>query len=123
MAKKEDGIWVAIRVLEGSRNDGMAGEYCGRMPKKTFDQIRANRNCEPLFKLENPFWMENQTTFIFLSQLKDHGYSNVSYFRSDSVLRLIPLTPVFVKRALQQMKVGPKPKKPDAKHERRQYIA
>ena len=123
MPKKDDAIWVALRVLEGSRNDGMAGEYCGRMSKRAFDQIRANRNCEPLFKLEDPFWLENQTTFIFLSQLKDHGYSSASYFRSDSILRLIPLTPAFVKRALAQMKAGPKPKKPDAKHERHRYIA
>ena len=120
MSKKDEGIWVALRVLEGSRSDG---EYCGRMSKKVFDQIRTNRNCEPLFRLDNPFWLENQGSFVFLSHLKDHGYENASYFRSDSVLRLIPLTPAFVKHALKQMKDGPKPKKTESKSARYSSIA
>ena len=38
-------------------------------------------------------------------------------------MRLIPLTPAFVKNALQQMKRGPKPKKAEPKSTRYSSIA
>lgn len=123
MPKKDGGIWVAIRVLESARSDGMAGEYCGRMSKRVFDQLLRYRDCEPLFKLEDPFWMEEGGSFVFLGHLKDHGYRSACYFRSDSIMRLIPLTPAFVKNALQQMKSGPKPKKVEPKSPRYSSIA
>jgi len=119
MPKKDAGVWVAVRVLEGARSDGVAGEYCGRVSKRAFDQIRTRRDGEPLFKLENPFWMGEGGSFVFMGHLKDHGYSSACWFRADSVLRLIVLTPAFVRNALKQMKSGPRPKKSEARQAER----
>lgn len=115
MPKKDDRIWVAVRVLEGTRADGIAGEYCGRMSRRVFEQIRSHRDCEPLFKLDDPFWFEEGGSFVFLGHLSHHGYSNVCYFRADGVVRLIPLIPAFVKKVLVQMKNPPKSKSFNAK--------
>lgn len=119
MPKKDDGIWVAVRVLEGARSDGIAGEYYGRMSRRVFEQIRARRDCEPLFKLEDPFWFEDKDSWVFLGRLTQHGYGNACYFRADGIVRLIPLTPAFVKKVLQQMKNPPKSKSSDMKQAER----
>jgi hypothetical protein len=113
MPKKDTGVWVAIRVLEGARADGAAGEYCGRISKRAFDQIRTGRDCESLFKLENPFWVGDGGSFVFMGHLKEHGYAAACWFRADAVMRLILLTAPFVKNVLRQMKSRPKPRKSD----------
>jgi hypothetical protein len=119
MPKKESGVWVAIMLETGRSSDGGSYEYCGRISRKVFDQLRTKRDCEPLFKLENPFWLDGGS-FVFLSHVKDHGFGPACWFRTDSIARLTPLTPAFVKNAMKHLQNGPK-SKTESKHSDRRY--
>lgn len=119
MAKKDDGIWVAVMIETGRSGEGGTYEYYGRLSKRAFDDLRTSRNCSPLFKLDDPFWLDG-SSFVFLAHVKDHGFGSACWFRADSICRLTPLTPGFVKNALKHLR-SPKSKKSAEKTPDRKY--
>jgi hypothetical protein len=122
MPKRNDDIWIAVRISEAG--GGGAAEYCGRISRKVLEELKKPSGAPSLFKLDDAFWIDDHGAFTFIGRIKNYGYEDACYFRSDRIARLVMLRADFVRQILKQRAKKENAKSPQApSEERRKYTS
>ena len=95
MEPSPDFVWVAVRVSDGSTN---LPEYRGRMNVDVFRQITMNELTHGWFALESVTWEANRQDVPQSVVGAEWGYGDVTFFRVESLCRIIMLSDSFVRR-------------------------
>ena len=94
--------WVAVRLFDGGKNIML--EYYGQINNSTLDSIVNHPMSSGLFKLESTCWFDNDKQIIPMQSSKDggksYGYSNTTFFRVETITRIVLLDSLFVKNVI-----------------------
>lgn len=85
-------VWVAVRVADGI-ND--AAEYRGRIDADVFEQITSNELTSGWFRLDSILWERDRADVPQSEAGQAWGYSNTSFFRIESLARIVVLSDAF----------------------------
>ncbi len=91
----QDHVWIAARLESVSGES----EYYGRLEAMVFQAVTANELTEGWFRLNSVHWQSGDGDLESQTEAgRQWGYSDVAYFRVESLIRLIILTDDFVER-------------------------
>jgi hypothetical protein len=94
-----DEVWVEIRVADRGLGQGLINYY-GSMDRKEFVGMMNTTVLAGFVKLNHVAWREKGNILSLSQQNGDglnYGYSDVAYFRVETIYRIVTLTDAFVK--------------------------
>lgn len=106
----DGGLWVAISHSEGDATI----LYTGQLEQAAFDQLVAGE-AKTYVKLRRVFWEGKDGQIEKLEKIP--GYTDVAYFKPETVLRIVPVEKAFAERSLQASRT------PDVSPEHSQSLA
>jgi hypothetical protein len=100
-----DSVWVAIRVEDGSR---CTVEYRGRIDAAVFEKITTSELTSGWLRLDDVIWEKERLDVRQDDYGSFWGYGNTSFYRVESLSRIILLSDDFVRTHCRSDQSGKK---------------